>query len=100
MPRDSSGRPGDGTERFPRRHSVNGDVCPGVFDDADWVDVTTSADSDNPPDQLPSCPEYHDCAEDGHQWAYDGRVGGIAFYRCMVCGEEDERLVSQINRIP
>lgn len=30
---------GDGTFRFPRRHLVNGQLCPGVLLEAEWVDV-------------------------------------------------------------
>ena len=38
MPR--SGREvGDTTARWPRRHKVNGVQCPGVWQEAEWVDV-------------------------------------------------------------
>lgn len=33
---------GDTSARFPRRHyEQNGRLCPGVFRDAEWVDVET-----------------------------------------------------------
>jgi hypothetical protein len=30
---------GDGSFRFPRRHYVNGKLCDGVFEEAEWVDI-------------------------------------------------------------
>jgi len=30
---------GDGSFRFPRRHYVDGKLCDGVFEEAEWVDV-------------------------------------------------------------
>lgn len=33
------GLPGDGSARYPRRHDVKGERCPGSRRDADWVDV-------------------------------------------------------------
>lgn len=34
LPRD-----GDGTARFARRHTRDGETCPGVHEHADWVDI-------------------------------------------------------------
>ena len=30
---------GDGSHRYPRKHRVDGEVCPGVVQDAEWVDI-------------------------------------------------------------
>ena len=42
MPRDSGGRPGDTTSRYPRRHTHLGSSCPGSVYEAIWVDVEKS----------------------------------------------------------
>lgn len=39
MPRDSSGRPGDSTVRYPRRHKHDGAPCKGNIYEAEWLDV-------------------------------------------------------------
>jgi hypothetical protein len=46
MPRDSAAT-GDTSFRFPRRHSIDGEICPGVFEEADWVDTEASKDGQN-----------------------------------------------------
>lgn len=35
--RKGTGRVGDGTYYFPRRHKVNGEPCPGNVLEAEWV---------------------------------------------------------------
>lgn len=37
LPRNTSRDVGDGSFRYPRRHSVNGQVCPGSFAEGDWL---------------------------------------------------------------
>lgn len=34
---------GDLSARFPRRHNVNGQPCPGIIEDAEWIDVPLRA---------------------------------------------------------
>lgn len=43
LPRDGRHFPGDGSERWPRRHKgANGQLCDGVWQLAEWVDVDDS----------------------------------------------------------
>jgi hypothetical protein len=35
--------PGNGTYYYPRRHKIAGLVCPGVYDEAEWVTVEYGA---------------------------------------------------------
>ena len=37
---DRTNERGDGTFRYPRKHKLkNGKICPGTYQEAEWVDV-------------------------------------------------------------
>lgn len=36
---------GDGTFRYPRRHKLNGELCPGVYEEAEWVGIDKRKDN-------------------------------------------------------
>jgi len=53
VPRDGR-HVGDGTFRFPRRHRVGGEACPGNIVEAEWVDVDQPTPGGADPNPRPS----------------------------------------------
>jgi len=70
---------GDGSFRYPRRHKINGVVCEGVYEEAEWV-------NDDLPKTLDEAVDYYLPKFKGPNWFNDSEDSFASFCHSMLSG--------------